>query len=74
MLMRAVAQHTMDENTAFYGQCRRDIWNMKDFKPEQDKVGQQLNEFRERMEVIFQPVLGPSFSGMNGKWWKGRDL
>jgi hypothetical protein len=50
-----------NRSEVFYEECRRDIWNMGDFKPEQDKVGMQLNEFRKRMEKMFRPIIGADF-------------
>lgn len=64
-----------DHNAAFYEQCRRDIWDTGGFEPEKDKVGKKLIEFRERMEGLFQPVIGGKFKssdvhGLFGEWWR----
>ena len=50
-----------DHNAAFYEQCRRDIWDHANFEPEKDQVGSLLKEFRERMEKMFQPIIGTDF-------------
>ena len=50
-----------DHNQAFYEQCRRDIWDMGNYQPENDKVGAQLVEFRDKMERMFRPVIDRNF-------------
>jgi hypothetical protein len=48
-----------DQNDAFYAQCRRDVWEMHD--EDKDKVGAKLNEFRDKMEKLFRPVVDRKF-------------
>ena len=56
-----------DQNAAFYEECRRDVWDVGDYQPEKDKVGKQLREFREKMEKMFQPVIGTEFQGTSSR-------
>jgi hypothetical protein len=58
------------QNADFYKQSRRDIWDHGGFEREKDKVGKKLNDFRERMEDMFRPVIGGAFK--TSRWWRHR--